>query len=105
MKKLFAMLALVTAIFLIYATYQALKVAPADALQGDVYRIIYYHVPSAWTAFLLFFINFMASIQYLVREKPGARSALKWIMIVGGILGVIAVYLPPIKGMIPAGMQ
>jgi len=73
--------------------------------QGDVYRIIYYHVPSAWTAFLLFFINFMASIQYLVREKPGARSALKWIMIVGGILGVIAVYLPPIKGMIPAGMQ
>jgi heme exporter protein C len=105
MKRLFPILSILTAIFLAYGLYQALWVAPADALQGDVYRIIYYHVPSAWTAFLLFFINFMASIQYLVREKPGARSALKWIMIVGGILGVIAVYLPPIKGMIPAGMQ
>jgi heme exporter protein C len=105
MKRLFPILSILTAAFLAYALYQALWVAPADALQGDVYRIIYYHVPSAWTAFLLFFINFMASIQYLVSNKPAARSALKWVMIVGGIVGVIAVYLPPIKGMIPAGMQ
>ena len=61
MKKLFLILAVLTALFLAYATYLALKVAPTDALQGDVYRIIYYHVPSAWTAFLLFFINFIAS--------------------------------------------
>jgi heme exporter protein C len=32
---------------------------------GNVQRIFYYHVPSAWTAFLLFFINFVCSIQYL----------------------------------------
>ncbi len=105
MKRLFPILAILTSIFLAYAFYRAIWVAPADALQGDVYRIIYYHVPSAWTAFLLFFINFMASIQYLVSDKPGARSALKWVMIVGGIVGVIAVYVPPIKGMIPAGME
>jgi len=105
MKRLFPILSILTAAFLAYAFYRALWVAPTDALQGDVYRIIYYHVPSAWTAFLLFFINFMASIQYLVSNKPAARSALKWIMIVGGVLGVIAVYLPPIKAMIPAGMQ
>jgi heme exporter protein C len=105
MKRLFPILSVLTAVFLAYALYRALWVAPADALQGDVYRIIYYHVPSAWTAFLLFFINFMASIQYLVIEKPGARSALKWIMIVGGVLGVVAVYLPPVKALIPSGMQ
>ncbi len=105
MKRLFPILSILTAVFLGYAFYRAMWVAPTDALQGDVYRIIYYHVPSAWTAFLLFFINFMASIQYLVSEKPAAKSALNWIMIVGGVLGVIAVYLPPIKGMIPAGMQ
>ena len=66
MKRLFPILAVLTAVFLAYALYRALVVAPADALQGEVYRIIYYHVPSAWTAFLLFFINFIASIQYLV---------------------------------------
>ena len=33
---------------------------------GDVQRIFYYHVPSAWTAFILFFVNFFASIAYLI---------------------------------------
>ena len=72
MKKLFPILAGLTAIFLIYATYRALEVAPTDALQGDVYRIIYYHVPSAWTAFLLFLINFVASVVYLIRRNDNA---------------------------------
>src|SRR5207237_6897132 len=72
MKKLFLILAGLTALFLAYATYLALKVAPTDALQGDVYRIIYYHVPSAWTAFLLFLINFVASIVYLIRRSETA---------------------------------
>ena len=74
MKRLFPILAVFTAIFLAYALYQALAVAPTDAQQGDVYRIIYYHVPSAWTAFLLFFINFIASIQYLASKKPSTQS-------------------------------
>ena len=72
MKRLFPILSVITAILLAYALYQALVVAPTDALQGDVYRIIYYHVPSAWTAFLLFFINFGASIAYLIWRKPKA---------------------------------
>jgi heme exporter protein C len=105
MKRLFPILAVLTAVFLAYALYRALVVAPADALQGEVYRIIYYHVPSAWTAFLLFFINFIASIQYLVTNKPSARAAMKWIVIAIGVVGVIATYLPPIKRLIPAGME
>ncbi len=72
MKRFFPILSIVTAILLAYALYQALVVAPTDALQGDVYRIIYYHVPSAWTAFLLFLINFVASIIYLIRRNPKA---------------------------------
>jgi heme exporter protein C len=39
---------------------------------GDVQRIFYYHVPSAWTAFILFTINFVASLVYLARRKPAA---------------------------------
>ena len=72
MKPLFPILSTVTAILLAFALYEALAVAPTDALQGDVYRIIYYHVPSAWTAFLLFFINFVASIVYLIGRKAKA---------------------------------
>jgi heme exporter protein C len=105
MKRLFPILSVLTAAFLAYALYRALVIAPTDALQGDVYRIIYYHVPSAWTAFLLFFINFIASIQYLVSGKPSTRSAARWIVIAIGVLGVIATYLPPVKHQIPAGME
>lgn len=105
MKRLFPILSVITAALLGYALYQALVVAPADAQQGEVYRIIYYHVPSAWTAMLLFFINFIASIQYLVSGKPGARAVTKWIVMAIGVLGAIATYLPPVKAQIPAGME
>ena len=105
MKRLFPILSVLTAIFLAYAFYQAWVVAPTDAQQGDVYRIIYYHVPSAWTAFLLFFINFIASIQYLASRKPSTKTAAKWIVIVLGTVGVIACFLPQVQKMLPTGMR
>ena len=104
MKKAFPILAVLTALLLAYAFYQAWWVAPTDALQGDVYRIIYYHVPSAWTAFLLFFINFIASIQYLANAKPSTASAAKWIVIAIGIVGFLAPFIPQVKNQLPAGM-
>jgi heme exporter protein C len=72
MKRLFPIFAVLTGALLSYALYEALVVAPTDALQGDVYRIIFYHVSSAWTAFLLFTINFVASVVYLIRRNPKA---------------------------------
>jgi len=97
MKKAFPILAVLTAILLVYAFIQAMFVAPTDALQGDVYRIIYYHVPSAWTAFLLFFVNFIASVQYLASAKPSTQRAAKWIVIAIGIIGAIVPYVPQVR--------
>ena len=105
MKRLFPILSIVTVFLLAYALYLALVVAPTDALQGDVYRIIYYHVPSAWTAFLLFFINFVASVRYLVRAKPSGEKAAMWIAIAIGAVGCIAPFLTPVRQWIPAGME
>jgi heme exporter protein C len=104
MKKAFPILAVLTALFLAYAFYQAMFVAPTDALQGDVYRIIFYHVPSAWTAFLLFFINFIASVQYLASAKPSTQRAAKWIVIAIGVIGVIAPFIPQVQQQLPTGM-
>jgi len=66
MKRAFPILAVLTGVLLSYALYQALVVAPTEQTMGPVQRIFYYHVPSAWTAFILFFINFFASIVYLI---------------------------------------
>jgi heme exporter protein C len=90
MKRLFPILAVLTALLLAYALYQALVIAPTERTMGDVQRIFYYHVPSAWTAFLLFFINFVASIQYLVRSKPRADRIAKWFAIAISIAACIA---------------
>jgi len=47
MKASVSILAVLTALMLVYALYQALVVAPTERTMGDVQRIFYYHVPSA----------------------------------------------------------
>jgi heme exporter protein C len=93
MKKAFPILSILTAAFLSYAWYEALVVAPREQTMGDVQRIFYYHVPSAWTAFLLFAINFIASIQYLVRRNPKSDQIANWIVIAVGVLTSIGAYV------------
>jgi heme exporter protein C len=85
MKRIFTIFSLLTGLLLSYALYQALVVAPTDQLQGDVYRIIYYHVPSAWTAFLLFATNFVASVVYLIRRSLAADA----LAVVSAEVGVV----------------
>jgi heme exporter protein C len=43
----------------------SLAVVPPDAEQGDVQRLMYVHVPSAWLAYLSFLVVFVCSVQYL----------------------------------------
>lgn len=68
MKRGFPLLAIATALLLSFALYEALIAAPTEQTMGNVQRIFYYHVPSAWTAFVLFLINFVSSIVYLIRR-------------------------------------
>src|SRR6516162_1017508 len=72
MKRLFPILGGLTAALLTYALYAAFEIAPREATMGDVQRIFYYHVPSAWTAFLLFLINFVCSVIFLIRRNTKA---------------------------------
>jgi heme exporter protein C len=57
------------------ALFAAFVYAPEEVTMGPVQRIFYFHVASAWTAFLLFFAVFCASIAYLRRREPVANSA------------------------------
>src|SRR3979490_481426 len=72
MKRAFPILGVLTGALLSYALYEALVAAPTEQTMGDVQRIFYYHVPSAWTAFILFFVNFGASVAYLIKRRPTA---------------------------------
>src|SRR5437667_3324070 len=65
MKRVFPILSVVTAVLLSYGLYQARVAAPTEATMGDVQRIFYYHVPSAFVAFTCFAINLIASLIFL----------------------------------------
>jgi heme exporter protein C len=105
MKRAFPILAVLTAALLSYAIYEGLIAAPTDQLQGDVYRIIYYHVPSAWAAFLLFVINFVSSVQYLARANSRADRLADRIVIVIGVVVCISAFLIPLpKGIHPSSV-
>jgi heme exporter protein C len=53
------------ALVLLVSLYLGLVAAPPDAVQGQVQRIMYLHVPSIVTAYLAFFVVFVSSILYL----------------------------------------
>src|SRR5258706_6128283 len=45
--------------------------APREAVQGNVQRIMYLHVPSVLTAYLAFGLVLLGSIAYLATRRPG----------------------------------
>ena len=96
MKQAFKIFSLTTAALLIYGLYQALVAAPTERTMGDVQRIFYYHVPSAWTAFCLFFTNLIASIVYLVTKKIKADALAVASAEVGVVFCTIVLVTGPI---------
>jgi heme exporter protein C len=65
-------LGLLALLTVLIGLYLAFVYAPADRLQGDVQRIMYIHVPTAWVAFFAFFVVFASSLVYLWKRLPEA---------------------------------
>ena len=63
------LLAAVMFVSFLAAIYCAFIYTPADAVQGDVQRIFYFHVPIAWLMYLSFFVVFVSSILYLWKRE------------------------------------
>jgi len=54
------------------SAYLALVFAPTEVVMGDVQRVFYFHIGTAWTALLGFILAAVFSVVYLVRKD------LKW---------------------------
>ncbi len=93
MNKL-TMLGWVSIALIALGSVLGLAVLPADALQGEVQRLLYVHVPVAWVMMLAFFVVFLMSILYLVQRE------LKWdlLAVSAAELGVLAAVLTLILG-------
>lgn len=51
------------------ALYLALVYAPTEKTMGDIQRIFYFHVASAWVGMMAFLVVFVASIVYLITRR------------------------------------
>jgi heme exporter protein C len=78
------------------ATAMALVWAPPDAVQGEVQRIMYVHVPSAWTAYLAFIVVFLASVGWLWTKRPSFDA----VAVASAEVGVLFTALTLIAGSI-----
>lgn len=87
---------IVTAILILFSLYLVFAWVPTEATMGIVQRIFYFHVPSAWVAFLAFFVVFLSSIFYL------AKRTLKWDILAycSAEIGVVFTSLALISGAI-----
>jgi heme exporter protein C len=90
-KAAIGLYVLITIALMIWGFYQAIYVAPNDAMQGEVSRIFYYHVPTAMLCFLFFAISLVGSIGYLAyrRGNPLRAQAADALALAGAEIGVI----------------
>jgi heme exporter protein C len=78
-------------------------VSPPDAVQGDLVRIMYVHVPAAWLAYLAFAVTLIGSIGYLVSkdlrwDRVAASSAEIGVYFTGLAIALGMIWAKPTWG-------
>jgi heme exporter protein C len=91
------------ALGLLVGLVAAFGVAPREATQGNVQRIMYLHVPSIWVAYLAFGIVLVASITYLwtraeAADRVGHASAEVGVLFTGLAIASGAIWGKPTWG-------
>jgi len=69
MKQVLVALAVLATLLVLTDLYLALLWSPPEAEMGDLVRIMYFHVASAWVAFLAFTVTFVCSLLYFWRRN------------------------------------
>ena len=66
---LFDVLVGITAVAMVVALFLVFLIAPREAVMGDVQRVFYFHVPSAWVGYLALLVSFVGSLLFLFRRE------------------------------------
>lgn len=92
--------ALGAAAFVAVAAAQAfsLLASPPDRDMGHLQKIMYVHVPAAWSAFVCFFVVFVASVRYLWRHDERQDLLAAAAAEVGAVLTALTLMLGSIWG-------
>ncbi|NIR51644.1 cytochrome C assembly protein [candidate division KSB1 bacterium] len=76
--------------------YLIFMFAPEEGSMGQVQRIFYFHVPSAWVSFLAFFVVFCGSVAYLWKKERKYDSWANSSAEIGVIFATLVLITGPI---------
>jgi heme exporter protein C len=98
-NKLKTLMLVIAAILILISIYLIFIYTPPHETMGDVQRIFYFHVASAWVSYLAFGVTFATGLLYLKTKD------LKWdtIAFVSAEIGVIFCSIAIITGSLWAG--
>lgn len=88
--------AMATYLIMVLALWGVFVYVPTEQAQGIVQRIFYFHVSSAFTMFLAFFIVFLASIVYLWKRLPWWDNVAASAAEIGVVLCTLVLITGPI---------
>jgi len=74
----------------VVASYAAIVWAPSEATMGDLYRIVYVHVASAWICYVAFSLSLIASMAFLAKRKHAYDRTAEIAAILGLVYGAVA---------------
>lgn len=103
MDRMTRILGVGAGVLLAIGLWLGLVQAPPDAVQGEVQRIMYLHVPSILTAYLAFTVVLVASVAYLWRgsrqlDRLAHASAEVGVVFTGITLATGSIWGKPIWG-------
>jgi heme exporter protein C len=96
-------LGILTLVVVAVSAVLSLIVSPPDAEEGDLVRLMYIHVPTAWVAYLAFSVVFASSVAYLRTrrsrwDRVAAASAEIGVLFTALTIAVGSIWARPVWG-------
>ena len=98
MRRVLLLLTAITAILLAIGTWMIFAYAPIERTQGMAQKIFYFHVPSAWVAYLAIGVVFFGSVGYLWKRRPWLDTVAEASAEIGFVFCSIVLVSGPIWG-------
>ena len=96
--KLVPWFAALAAVFAVIGLYMGLFVAPEDFQQGEVYRIIFVHVPAAWMAMVIYLVMAMYGVMALTFNTRLSAMMMEALAPTGAIFTALALWTGALWG-------
>lgn len=96
--KLAPLFAAIAAVLAAVGMYQGFVIAPTDFQQGEVYRIIFIHVPTAWMGMFIYLVMAMYAFLALVFNTRLSAMMMQALAPTGAIMTALALWTGALWG-------